>query len=231
MSKHTVAGGADLLEGILFTGLIAYFLRFGQYCAASIMGDAANTEFLQCNNGIDQLWYILFVPLAAISWSGLFNPTPRDLIPMAFHGVLAYGINFGLSQLGAANDLNNFVSASAVTLSAGMLSRFTGRQAVGNTVAGMYVLLPGAYLVTSLYKADIDGSFLTGIIQQAIIIGVGGWTGSILCSPTLLGTTRGLLWQQQGNIRVTGGDSSNSLRRRKYRNDGPPQQPSTMLYF
>ena len=35
MSKHTVAGGADLLEGILFTGLIAYFLQFGKYVAAS----------------------------------------------------------------------------------------------------------------------------------------------------------------------------------------------------
>ena len=53
MSKHTVTGGADFLEGILFTGLIAYFLKFGQYTAVSIMGDPDNSEFLQCKHGID----------------------------------------------------------------------------------------------------------------------------------------------------------------------------------
>ena len=37
MSRHTVAGGADLLEGILFTGLIAYFLQTGQSIAVIIM--------------------------------------------------------------------------------------------------------------------------------------------------------------------------------------------------
>ena len=36
MSKHTVSGVADLLEGILFTELIAYFLRIGQFGATAI---------------------------------------------------------------------------------------------------------------------------------------------------------------------------------------------------
>ncbi|CAB9498910.1 Pheromone-regulated membrane protein 10 [Seminavis robusta] len=232
MSKHTVAGGADLLEGILFTGLIAYFLRFGQYMAASIMGDPENIKFEACTHGIDQLWYLLFVPLAALSWSGLFNPLPRDLLPMALHGVLAYGTNYGLSKVGASNELNNFVSASLVSFSAGLVSRFTGRQAVGNTVAGLYVLVPGAYLVTSLYSTTIDGSFFSDIIIRAIIIGIGGWTGTILCSPTLLGTTRGLMWQQPGKNKsndLRHGPSSGSDRRQHRRQE--TAQAVTMLYF
>jgi hypothetical protein len=35
--------------------------------------------------------------------------------------------------------------------------------------------------------------FFFDIIQKSLVIGIGAWTGSILCSPTLFGTTRGLI--------------------------------------
>lgn len=154
---------------------------------------------------------------------------------MMMHGVLAYSINFALAKAGCNSELNNFVSASAVSLSAGILSRFTGRQAIGNTVAGMYVLLPGAYLVRSLYSTNVDGSFFTDIIKMAVIIGLGAWTGSILCSPTLLGTTRGLLWQQQGFSGLRRASRSNDDRRArdddKSNHGNSGNTPVTMLYF
>lgn len=198
MSKQTVSGGADLMEGILFTGLISSSLRFGQYTAASVFSDTAdNIGFAACEHGIDQRWFILIVPIAAVSWSGLFNPRYHDLPMMAFHGSLAYLVNFGLAQFNAADNLNNFVSSFAVSFSAGIFSRFTGHQAVGNTVAGMYALVPGAYLVTSLFSTDtLDTSFFVEIIQRSLIIGIGAWSGTILCSPALLGTTMGLISQQ-----------------------------------
>jgi uncharacterized membrane protein YjjB (DUF3815 family) len=102
---------------------------------------------------------------------------------MAFHGSLAYLVNFGLAQFNAADNLNNFVSSFAVSFSAGIFSRFTGHQDVGNTVAGMYALVPGAYLVTSLFSTDtLDTSFFVEIIQRSLIIGIGAWSGTILCS-------------------------------------------------
>jgi uncharacterized membrane protein YjjP (DUF1212 family) len=269
MSKHTVAGGADLIEGVLFTGLIAYFLRFGQYvavvaavAASSAMGEdnaPITTEFAACTHGIEEYWYIVFVPLTALSWSGLFTPSPSDLIPMALHGTLAFAVNYSLTNVGVDEELNTFVSASVVSLSAGIVSRFTGRQAVGNTVAGMYVLVPGAYLVTSMYPtSNSDGGssssgsfFFMDIITRAIIIGIGGWTGTILCSPTLLGTTRGLMWQHPGKggtggrrhgatttktrLRREGwrGDPSDRRQYRLEQNNDDSQRPApvTMLYF
>ena len=74
-----------------------------------------------------------------------------------------------------------------------LFDSFTGRQAVANTVAGIYMLLPGAYLVSSFYTGSFDSTFITDVLKSAIIIGIGGWSGTILCSPMLLG---GLLWQQ-----------------------------------
>jgi hypothetical protein len=60
MSKHTVVREADLIEGVLFTGLIAYFLRFGQYVAvvaSSAMGDEdapTTTKFATCTHLIEE---------------------------------------------------------------------------------------------------------------------------------------------------------------------------------
>ena len=192
MSKHTVLGGADFLEGILFTGLIAFFLKFGQYVAAYIFGHLEGTDSVECTSEINERWYFLFVPLAAVSWSGLFMPNYRDLPLMTFHGVLAYAVNWGLAKRDVNEQLNNFFSSMCVTFSAGIISRFTGRQAVGNTIAGLYALLPGAYAVATVYSSEAN-DFYTGVLLNAILIGIGAWTGTMLCSPTLFGSTSGLL--------------------------------------
>ena len=155
-------------------------------------------------------WYLLVVPIAAISWSGLFNPHYGDLPFMAGHGILGYVVSWQFYKALSAtnNNLNNFLAAMSVTFSAGLISRFTGRQALGNTVAGLYVLLPGAYLVTTVFNDRIDG-FLSGIIVRAAIIGIGAWTGTILCSPTLLGVNKGILVNHSsGMLSLVEGSSS-----------------------
>lgn len=241
MSKHTVAGVADLLEGILFTELIAYSLRIGQFSAAAIFDSTgANTQFASCKNGIDEAWYALFVPLTALAWSQLFNPQSiGDLMVMGVHGVVAYSANYGMDKAGVNVEINSFVSAMAVSFCAGILSRFTGRQAVGNTSAGMYVLVPGAYMVSSLTSwSTVQSDFFSSIISRAIAIGIGGWTGSILCSPAVLGTTRGLVLQRKA-LAEFGRNSERSRRRRHRKNDDGPTKaqgkvadpPATMLYF
>lgn len=52
---------------------------------------------------------------------------------MAFHGSLAVAVNVGLSEAGSPENINNFASAMIVTFSAGIWSRFSGRQAVRAT--------------------------------------------------------------------------------------------------
>jgi len=197
MSRHTVSGGADFIESVFFTILIAYFLRFGLYLAEKIMGTPESDDYLVCNRGVSKYFYIVFVPFAAICWSGLFNPHYYDLPFMMAHGVLAYLLSWQFQTVGINTNFNNFLAAMVVTFLAGVLSRFTGRQALGNTVAGIYVLLPGAYMITSVYSDNIEG-FLAQVILRAIIIGIGAWTGTILCSPTLLGINRGLMQHSSG---------------------------------
>jgi uncharacterized membrane protein YjjP (DUF1212 family) len=57
MSRHSVTGAADFLEGVFFTTLIAYFLRFGQYVSVEIMGQPDNDHYLQCTHGVSE-WYV-----------------------------------------------------------------------------------------------------------------------------------------------------------------------------
>ena len=113
-----------------------------------------------------------------------------------------------------------------MTASAGIVSRFSGRQALGDTVTGLYVLLPGAYLAKGLFKAAeknvIDSALLSSIVVMAVTIGLGGWTGSILVSPTILGTNRGLLKKQAAN-------KAKHVRRRSSRDAENPA--ATMLFF
>lgn len=219
MSRNAVAGTSDLMEGLLFTGLVAYGMRTGQVTAAGLFGNGSgDTEFTQCSSGINEWWYLLFVPMAAFSWSGLFTPNYADLPLMGVNGIFAYSMNFLLNKAGVNENINNFVSAMSISLSSGIVSRFTGRQAIACTVAGLYVLLPGAYLVTSLYSTNVDNTFFVQIMQRALVIGIGAWTGSILCSPTLLGSTGGLLSQLGSE------NSDNTARDSNW-------QTNTMLFF
>jgi len=199
MSKHTISGGADFLESLLFTGLIAYFLKFGLSAAELLMDTKEEADNFVCREPINQLWYFLLLPLTALSWSVLFTPLYRDLPLMTMHGILSYLVYWGITQIpdteteGAAI----FVAAATVTFTAGFISRFTGRQALGDTVTGLYVLLPGSYLARGLFSTAedkiLDGNLLMSIVFMAVTIGLGGWTGTMLCSPTILGTNNGLL--------------------------------------
>lgn len=107
-------------------------------------------------------WNILLVPVSAVAWSGLFNPQYLEIPFMACHGVLGWMVSLQFKNV--SSDLNNFLAAATVTFSAGVISRFSGRQALGesifhtgiqyfvfvshlcfsgNTLAGLYVLMPG----------------------------------------------------------------------------------------
>lgn len=182
---------------MLYNTLIAVFLKFGQYTAVYIMNQfMEDPSFKGCQDGISNSWYYLFTPLAALGWSGMFNPYYRDLPLMATHGILAYLVSFGVSQTTTSPNANYFVAAMSVTLMAGITSRFTGRNALACSIAGLYVLLPGSYLMNEVYTGndeDATNSFLQKIILRSILIGIGAWTGSLLCSHTILGSTRDML--------------------------------------
>ena len=142
MSKHVVAGAGRLLEGILFTGLISYSLKGGLDFAFRLLfgpsGSSVGRDYssmLVSLHGIPQSLFPLLLPFTAVAWSGLFRPSYADLPLMALHGMLAFCLTWAGAPL--------FASAMAVTFSAGIISRFTGREALGNTLAGLYALVPG----------------------------------------------------------------------------------------
>jgi uncharacterized membrane protein YjjP (DUF1212 family) len=156
MSKHTLTGGAGFMEAFLFTGLIASFLKFGQYLATAILGgedSAIEIASTQCENPIAEIWYILLLPLSSLAWAFLFQPRFGDLPGMALHGILSFAVYYGIEKVSNDALLSTFVGALSVTLSAGFVSRFSGRQALGNTATGLYVLVPGVYLTRGLFVA------------------------------------------------------------------------------
>ena len=194
LSKNAVAGSANFMEAILYTSVITTFLKLGQGTASFLFredGGFADTS-LECSNAVNQYWLFLIVPLGALAWSGGFNPDYNELPMMAFHGILVFTVNWALEQQGQIDSKSSlFVSAMSVSLSAGLVSRFTGRQALGNTFAGLYVLVPGVYLVDNLFT-DNSTDFIGEVIYNSLLIGIGAWSGTVFCAPIILGTTASL---------------------------------------
>lgn len=190
-------------------------MQFGELAAIEILGEQEDSTYLECKKGVSHWWYFLFVPLACVSWSGLFNPHYIDLPLMAGHGILGYILSQQFVTSSTTSNASIFVASTIVTFSSGLISRFTGRQALGNTVAGIYVLLPGAYMVSEVYGSSIE-NFISTVILRSVIIGIGAWTGTILCSPTLLGTNRGFVQPQpgagQGSAMLTSSSSASSIK-------------------
>ena len=70
------------------------------------------------------------------------------------------------------------------------------------------------------------------IIQKAVVIGMGSWSGTVLCSPTVLGTTIGIL-HQQVVTREEHHDGDASTRHLHSRSRGRSDQifGDTLLFF
>lgn len=188
MSKNIVTGAARMFEGILFTGLVSYSIRFGLDFAFRLMfGQTLTpndyTGMLVSAQGISMKWFPLLLPLTATAWSTLFWPSHKELPWMAWHGMLAFILNMA--------GMPTFLAAMCVTFSAGLISRFTGRGALGMALAGLYALVPGTYMAKTLLAPNKVG-FIESVLSAAATIGVGGWTGTLLCSPTIMGKTSGL---------------------------------------
>jgi len=151
---------------------------------------------LECaqDNRISEVWYFFIAPVTNLAWSALFNPDYRDLPLMTFHGILANAIIWSLGKAEVNASLINFLAAFAVTTSSSIISRFTGRQSLGNTLVGIMMILPGAYWVSQLFNS-VSIDFVGEIYFNSAIIGMGAWAGTIVCAPTMLGTNVGLLRQ------------------------------------
>jgi uncharacterized membrane protein YjjB (DUF3815 family) len=118
---------------------------------------------------------------------------------MVFHGILSFLVSFGIEQATDNSFFASFVAALTVSTVAGLVSRFTGRQALGDTFAGLFALVPGIYIIESFFQGALRGDFkdtgsvLLNLVLKAVIIGVGSWCGTLLCAPNILGTNAGIL--------------------------------------
>ena len=199
MGKDTMSGSADFIEAVVFSFLISASIIFGLFVAESVMriDDSHSKEYMDCVLPVDELWYILILPIASVGWAGFFRPRYSDLPLMAFHAVLTFAVNWAIDNKTENSFLSSFVAAFTVAVVAGVISRFTGRQALGNTFTGLYTLVPGIFIVDGIFAMTLDwenadadsGTLFISLLLKAITIGVGAWTGSLLIAPTSLDTS------------------------------------------
>lgn len=201
MAKDAMSGSADLIEAVTFSFLISMSILFGLGSSEGIWGvnQSDPKEYMNCGEPIDSIWFVLVLPVASIGWAASFRPTYRDMPLMVFHGILSFLVSFGIEQATDNSFFASFVAALTVSTVAGLVSRFTGRQALGDTFAGLFALVPGIYIIESFFQGALRGDFkdtgsvLLNLVLKAVIIGVGSWCGTLLCAPNILGTNTGIL--------------------------------------
>ena len=203
MKGNTISGAADFVEAVIFTGLVTISLSFGFGSSLNILNAEYDQIYDSCDLPINQMWYFFIVPVAALAWSGSFNPHHSDLFGMAFHGTLAFAVNFAMDKAQVNTNFNLFIASLALSFSASAVSRFTGKQAIANILAGIYVLVPGAYLILN-FNDQGDTLAYTEVGIRGIVIGMGIWIGGLICSPMILGTTDALVRQSQEKLRSRG---------------------------
>ena len=118
---------------------------------------------------------------------------------MMWHGTLAFAVNFAMDKAKVNTNFNLFIASTALAFSASVVSRFTGKQAIANILAGIYVLVPGAYLILN-FLDEGDTLAYTEVGIRGIVIGMGIWMGGLICSPMILGTTDALVRQSQEKL-------------------------------
>lgn len=200
MSKNTMSGSSDLIEAIIFSFLISMSILFGLGAAENIMGiqQADSHGYMDCGYPLPEPWFLLILPLASLGWAAGFKPAYRDLPLMTVHGIIAYVVSYAVEH--ATNDsyIASFVAALTTSTVAGLVSRFTGRQALGDTFTGLFALVPGIYITEGFFafalgKAEDISALFFNLVLKAVVIGVGSWCGTLLCAPTNLGTNIGIL--------------------------------------
>jgi uncharacterized membrane protein YjjB (DUF3815 family) len=201
MSKNTMSGSSDLIEALIFSFLISMSIIFGLSTAENIMGieESDSLGYMDCGQPLPELWFILVIPFASLGWAAGFKPAHRDLPLMAVHGIIAYMVSYAVERAAGNSYISSFVAALTTSTVAGLVSRFTGRQALGDTFTGLFALVPGIYITEGIFafaldNEDVDVSALFfNLVLKAVVIGVGSWCGTLLCAPTNLGTNAGIL--------------------------------------
>lgn len=186
MSKNTMSGSADLIEALVFSFLISMSMLFGLRAAEGIMGiddspdDSDPDGYMNCGQPIaPTLWFLLILPIASIGWAASFKPAYCDLPLMTFHGILSFIVSWAVEQASGESFFGSFIAALTVSTVAGLVSRFTGRQALGDTLTGLYALVPGIYITESFFAGAIQedfeeaSTFMLKLVLKAVIIGVG----------------------------------------------------------
>ena len=207
MSKHLLSGSAHLIEALIFSFLIATSIMFGLSAAEHIMGinssnQSYESEYMDCNDPISEHWFILIVPITSLGWAAGFRPLYADMPLMALHGTISFAVSFGVERASSYDgNVASFVAALTTSTVAGLFSRFTGRQALGDTFTGLYALVPGIFITQGFFalgfRQDEDETTLFfNLLLKAVVIGVGAWFGTLLCAPTYLGTNAGILATQ-----------------------------------
>jgi uncharacterized membrane protein YjjB (DUF3815 family) len=191
---------AHLIEAIISSFLIATSIMTGLFTAERIMGvnESDEAEYMDCNDPISELWFFLVAPIVSTGWAAGFLPLYWDMPLMALHGTMAFAVSWAVECASNESCLASFVAALTTSTVAGLLSRFTGRQALGDTFTGLYALVPGiciteGFSALAMGNNDADETILFfNLLLKSVTIAVGAWFGTLLCATTYLGTNAGI---------------------------------------
>jgi uncharacterized membrane protein YjjP (DUF1212 family) len=167
-SRYTVAGAANLIDGLVY--LVKQFL--GAWLGAVVVASIVTVPAVPGGTPADPAWLWLLMPLVFVSLAIIFQTTRRDFVWVIIGCAIAYaGLVLGSSL---ANDVMGTVLGTTLTvLYANLWARWTGRPESIALLPAVIVLVSGSIGFRGL-AAIADGETAVGtqqFIQMFVVAG------------------------------------------------------------
>ncbi|KAI8998096.1 hypothetical protein BC832DRAFT_566171 [Gaertneriomyces semiglobifer] len=186
MTKNVISGAVRLCYTVVYLAGMAYGLTLPVILYNRTVGNGFNRKPLNAEAAcpaeqtiaVNHLWLIACVPLYIFSYNIYLKAPWRQWIVMTLVGTIGYAVGYLCKRVWESPpEVNAFMAAFAIGLSANAYSRWSDDLSFNAIVAGVFIQVPGSWGLRgmlALAYQDYDRALYWNYSMLAICVGISG---------------------------------------------------------
>ncbi|KAJ3186866.1 hypothetical protein HDU85_006901 [Gaertneriomyces sp. JEL0708] len=201
MTKNVISGAVRLCYTVVYLAGMAYGLTLPVILYNRTVGNGFNRKPLNAEAAcpaeqtiaVNHLWLIACVPLYIFSYNIYLKAPWRQWIVMTLVGTIGYAVGYLCKRVWESPpEVNAFMAAFAIGLSANAYSRWSDDLSFNAIVAGVFIQVPGSWGLRgmlALAYQEYDRALYWNYSMLAICVGISGallLTNCLIWGPRLI---------------------------------------------